>query len=252
MIIKEHFAESIGRFTREAGQRIMVHYAGARQSRAKEDHSPVTDADIEAHRLIFDALKALAPEIPIISEEDENLAALTSAPLYWLVDPLDGTRSFVRGSGEFTVNIGLIRENYPIMGAIYIPQRDALYIGEAGKGAYCLKPGQGPCPVRTRPTPAEGMTVVKSSHHTSPGMEELLGGYKVAHVASASSSVKFCRVAEGEADLYPRLGRTMEWDTAAGQAILEAAGGRVETLDGKRLIYGKPDFINPGFICFGN
>ncbi len=229
----------------------MTHYAGSREARAKEDSSPVTDADIEAHHLILAALQRLNPAVPVISEEDEALATLRPSPCFWLVDPLDGTRGFVSGKGDFTVNIGLIEADYPTLGAIYIPRQDTLYLGGVGSGAMRQRGSDSFEPVYARTPPAGGMRVIQSSHHPSVRMQEFLKRYPVQHSTSASSSVKFCVLAEGGADLYPRLGRTMEWDTAAGQAILEAAGGRMETLEGKRFHYGKPHFENPGFMAFG-
>lgn len=251
MMLSEPLMLEISRIARKAGHRIMEHYAGNRESRAKADRSPVTDADIDASNYILLQLKSFTPEIPALSEENEDFTAFVPTVRYWLIDPLDGTRSYVRGSGAFTVNIGLIENHYPVMGAIYLPLEDMLYYGAAGTGAFCRRGENPPVPIHTRAVPQEGMRVIKSSHHPSRNMDQFLSAFPVHEVTAASSSVKFCLLAEGKADLYPRLSPTMEWDTAAGQAILEAAGGRVETLNGARLSYGKPGSENPSFAAFG-
>jgi 3'(2'), 5'-bisphosphate nucleotidase len=228
----------------------MQYFTGQFATRHKQDKSPVTDADIAANALIVSKLKAMAPHIPIVAEEDETLNEGGHA-MFWLVDPLDGTRAFVRGEPEFTVNIGLIRHGQPVFGVIYAPPQDTLYWGEAGKGAFRAIGSGEPQPIHVRPVPADGVTVVRSKSHPSPATEAYLNTLKVKQLISGSSSIKLCMVAEGSADIYPRFGRTMEWDTAAGHAILAAAGGRVENTDGTPLVYGKPGFDNPAFIAFG-
>ena len=216
----------------------------------KDDDSPVTNADIEANQLITKALKELAPHIPIIAEEDETLGE-SGHELFWLVDPLDGTRSFVRGEPEFTVNIGLIKNGAPLLGVIYAPPQDTLYFGEVGKGAFKATGKAAALPIQVRPPAPEGVVVVRSKSHPSAKTEAYLETLKIKELISGSSSIKICMVADGSADIYPRFGRTMEWDTAAGHAILAAAGGRMETPEGKTLVYGKPGFENPHFIAFG-
>jgi 3'(2'), 5'-bisphosphate nucleotidase len=216
----------------------------------KEDNSPVTNADTEANALITKALRELAPHIPIIAEEDEVLGASGHA-LFWLVDPLDGTRSFVRGEPEFTVNIGLIKDGAPLLGVIYAPPQDMLYFGQVGVGAFRSHGSKEAEPIQVhRPAP-EGMVVVRSKSHPSAKTEAFLETIKVRELISGGSSIKICMVADGSADIYPRFGRTMEWDTAAGHAILNAAGGRLETPEGTTLVYGKPGFENPHFIAYG-
>lgn len=224
-------------------------HAGFEKSQ-KADHSPVTEADIAANQLIVNALSAITPEIPVVAEEDEVLSS-GGHSLFWLVDPLDGTRSFVRGEKEFTVNLGLIHEGLPILGVIYVPAQDILYYGATGQGAYRSMGGAAAEKIAVRTPAADGLVVVRSQSHPSKATQDYLNTLKVKELISGSSSIKFCQVAEGSADIYPRFGRTMEWDTAAGHAILNAAGGRVETADGKPFTYGKPGFENPAFIAFG-
>lgn len=229
----------------------MTHFSPDVEIRRKDDHSPVTDADIEANTLITNALHLLAPHIPIIAEESTTNHHLPTANRFWLVDPLDGTRAFVKGEAEFTVNIGLIENGAPVLGVIYAPPQETLYYGQVGAGAFRVIKNGAPEKLRVRKPAADGMVVVRSKSHPSPATQAYLDTLKVKHIIPGSSSVKFCNVAEGSADIYPRFGRTMEWDTAAGHAILLAAGGRVETPDGKPLTYGKPGFENPHFIAFG-
>ena len=228
----------------------MTHFKAGGETRQKDDNSPVTDADVQANALITEALKNLAPNIPIIAEEDE-LPPAEGHSLFWLVDPLDGTRAFVRGEAEFTVNIGLIKDGKPVLGVIYAPPQQMLYFGLVGVGAFSQEGNAPAKKMQVRAQPENGVTIVKSKSHPSPATQAYLETLKVKEVVAGSSSIKFCQVAEGNADIYPRFGRTMEWDTAAGHAILAAAGGRVETADGKPLLYGKPGYENPAFIAFG-
>ena len=228
----------------------MTYFEGNLNTRKKEDNSPVTDADVAANALIVNALHLITPQIPVVAEEDDVLAA-NGHETFWLVDPLDGTRSFVRGEGEFTVNIGLIHRQRPVLGVIYVPVTGILYHGQEGKGAF-REGGQGQAvAINVRKPADDGLVVVKSRSHPSAATTAFLETIKVKEMIPGSSSVKFCQVAEGAADIYPRFGRTMEWDTAAGHAILDAAGGRVETADGKPFLYGKPGYENPAFIAYG-
>lgn len=229
----------------------MAHFGDHGETLYKNDHSPVTDADLEADRCIRAGLRALLPSIPVISEEAEQQEIIDPAQPFWLVDPLDGTRSFVRGEQEFTVNIALVVDRKPFWGVIYIPATGVVYAGGALAGAFCESAPGARTPIAARAAPQEGLTVMVSHFHASPKMEAFLENYPVHSRCAASSSLKFCVLAEGKADLYPRLGRTMEWDTAAGHAILLAAGGGVTTLDGAPLAYGKPGFENPHFIASG-
>lgn len=236
--------------TRKAGEIIMCYFSGGWTASKKDDNSPVTEADISANNYIIAELAKLAPHIPIIAEEDETMGS-SSHEVFFLVDPLDGTRSFVRGEPEFTVNIGLIVNNKPVWGVIYCPPQEVLYYGMVGGGAYKQVQSQAVEEIKVRLQPADGLTIVRSRSHPSKATNDYLATLNVKENISGSSSVKFCMVAEGLADIYPRFGRTMEWDTAAGHAILQAAGGRVEHTDGSTLAYGKNGFENPAFIAFG-
>ena len=236
----------------EAGAVAMQVYASDFEVRGKADRSPVTEADDRAEAVILERLAALTPDIPVISEEQ---AAAGLAPQagerFWLVDPLDGTREFIQRNGEFTINIALIEAGAPTLGVVLAPALGRLFAGAVGWGAHTHDAG-GQRRITCRSAPAEGVTVVASrSHGDADALESFLAEHKVAANTSAGSSLKFCLVAAGEADLYPRLGRTMEWDTAAGHAVLAAAGGRVTTLAGADLRYGKPGLDNPHFVARG-
>lgn len=237
---------------RAAGAATLEVYATDFAVYEKANESPVTDADHRAEAIILPALAELTPRIPVVSEEAASAGDIPAIDeRFWLVDPLDGTKEFIKRNGEFTVNIALIERHEPVLGVVLAPALDRLYAGAVGDGAYVEDKG-GRRPIACRPVPAAGLTVVASrSHGDAEAMERFLAGRKVAAQASAGSSLKFCLVAAGEADLYPRLGRTMEWDTAAGHAVLAAAGGRVTTLDGADLRYGKPGFANPHFVAQG-
>lgn len=234
---------------KEAGKLIMGYYAGVFATQHKDDKSPVTDADIKANHYITQALSQLTPHIPVIAEEDKALGE--GGELFWLVDPLDGTRAFIRGEPEFTVNIGLVTNHAPLLGVIYAPPQEQLYWGVKGQGAFRQSANGQPEAIRTRAPAPEGLVVVKSKSHPSAATQAYLDTLKIKDMIPGSSSIKFCQIAEGSADIYPRFGRTMEWDTAAGHAILNAAGGRVKTAGGEPLLYGKPGFENPAFIAFG-
>ncbi len=238
---------------RAAGECILQIYHSDFSVRDKADASPVTAADEAAEALILPRLAALTPEIPVVSEEAASAGRIpTVTDSFWLVDPLDGTKEFIRRNGEFTVNIALIEQGRPLLGVVLAPALGRLFAGAVGDGAF-VEDAAGRRPIRCRAVPPEGLTVVASrSHGDAAALDAFLAGRKVAALTSAGSSLKLCLVAAGEADLYPRLGRTMEWDIAAGHAILAAAGGRVETLDGAALQYGKPDFANPHFVAWGS
>ena len=222
-------------------------------TRSKADTSPVTDADEAAERLIVAGLATLQPALPVVAEE---LMAGGAAPqtgrVFWLVDPLDGTKSFIQGRDDFTVNIALVEDRRPVLGVVYAPATHELFAGVVGSGAS-QSHDDGPArPIRCRVPPADGLDVVVSlMHDRQEDIQALLAGRPVRNIRQLSSSSKFCLVANGTADIYPRRGPTNEWDTGAGHAVLLAAGGRVETHDGKELLYGKPDFRNPGFTALG-
>lgn len=242
----------------QAGAIILNFYDGDLSARRKSDSSPVTDADEAAERHIVAALRALTPDVPIVSEEADSaghtpdIGAAGPARRFWLVDPLDGTKEFLSRNGEFTVNIGLIQGSQPILGVVHLPALAATYGGIAGRGAWVQRRGGERHAIAARPTPADGAIVLASrSHGDQQALSGFLGDMVVAERRVAGSALKFCRIAEGIADLYPRLGRTMEWDTAAGHAVLVAAGGSVTTLDGNDLNYGKAGFANPHFVARG-
>ena len=204
-----------------------------------------------AEALILPELAALTPDVPIVSEEAAARGVVPEAgSRFWLVDPLDGTKEFVSRNGEFTVNIALVEEGRPVLGVVFVPARDRLYAGAVGVGAFAEDRGRRE--IACRRPPAEGLTVVSSRSHGDPeALASFLDGRSVAAEVTAGSSLKFCLVAAGDADLYPRLGRTMEWDTAAGHAVVSAAGGRVSAVGGGELGYGKPGFENPHFVARG-
>jgi len=253
ILVDEKLVGAVAAIAEDAGRGIMAVYQGAFSVRQKADASPVTEADEAAERLIVERLRCLTPEIAVIGEE---MVAQGRAPerlgqAFWLVDPLDGTKEFISRNGEFTVNIALIKDGQPVLGVVNLPVRGLSYAA-AGPGRAWRQKNGGPAkPIACRPLPADGAVVVASRSHMTAATEAWLNTVKVASFAQAGSSLKFCLLAAGEADLYPRLGRTMEWDTAAGHAVLAAAGGSVETLDGQPLIYGKPGFENPHFIARG-
>ncbi len=219
---------------------------------AKADATPVTVADTRAEALIVAGLRAAAPEIPVIAEEEVAAGRITApSARYWLVDPLDGTREFAAGRDEFAVNIGLIVEGAPVLGAVASPALGEVHFGRVGQGAWRRRHGVEE-KISVRHAPPEGLTVMASRHYADdPRLAAFLAGYRIASLTNIGSALKFLRVAEGEADFYPRLGRTMEWDTAAPQAVLEAAGGCVLTRDGAPLRYGKPGWENPDFFAWG-
>lgn len=240
---------------REAGTLILRWYGPGCVHAAKADGSPVTQADAAAEALITAGLQRLAPGIPIVAEEAVSAGAGPAEPgrRHWLVDPLDGTREFLACNGEFTVNIALVEDGEPVLGVVGAPALGAWWRGARGLGAERLDGDA--CTARAigvRTPPAAGLTVLGSrSHADEAAMAAYLDGQRVAAFEAAGSSLKFCRIAEGLADLYPRFGRTMEWDTAAGHAILAAAGGSVCRLDGQPLRYGKPGHENPHFVARG-
>ncbi|MBI1398392.1 MAG: 3'(2'),5'-bisphosphate nucleotidase CysQ [Betaproteobacteria bacterium] len=236
----------------EAGRKIMEIYATDFDVSDKSDKSPVTLADTAADALIVERLRALTPDIRIVSEESVQAGEQPdpSRP-FWLVDPLDGTKEFINRNGEFTVNIALVEQRQPALGVVFAPAIDRLFAGAAGLGAQ-VQDTDGRRDIHARVPPVEGLTVVASrSHGDAAALDAFLAGRKVADLRNAGSSLKLCLVAAGEADVYPRLGRTMEWDIAAGHAVLRAAGGRVTRLDGGVFEYGKPDFENPHFVAWG-
>jgi 3'(2'), 5'-bisphosphate nucleotidase len=245
--------ERVADIAKRAGARILTVYDTDFDVETKGDNSPVTQADRLAEDLITQAIRAeISTDIPIVGEEAAEAHGLKQpgGPVFWLVDPLDGTKEFIKRNGEFTVNIALIENGRPVLGVVHLPVLDETFVAGA-PGAF-KQIGDGPLlPIASRAAPAEGLTAVVSRSHGAAEADAFLERYTVANRVGAGSSLKFCRVAEGAADIYPRFGRTMEWDTAAGHAVLRFAGGDVLTTDGAPLTYGKPGLDNPHFIAVG-
>ena len=239
---------------REAGQVILRYYTDTVSAHVKADGSPVTAADHAAEAVILPALHHLTPNIPVISEEQHSAgkSPVGDHDTFWLVDPLDGTRSFVEHTDEFTVNIGLVSNGVPILGVMYLPVDGDLYAAAGpGTAVHCVQ-GRADVHISARTMPADGLTVLSSrSHGDRAKLDAFLQGKLVREHRHSSSALKFCVLARGEADIYPRFGPTCEWDTAAGHAILLAAGGSIETPDGKPLAYGKPKYLNGEFVAYG-
>jgi 3'(2'), 5'-bisphosphate nucleotidase len=245
---------------REAGAAIMTVYAELRHKGAgaeelglthKADGSPLTRADLAAHRIIARGLAALTPAVPVVSEEDSgSMQFRLPAGEFWLVDPLDGTKEFLAQNGEFTVNIALVRDGRALFGAILAPVLARAYWGGEGLGASREIDGRTQA-IRVAPPPMPGrpLRVLASKSHMNAETEAYIARLGACELVRAGSSLKFCRLAEGNADIYPRMGPTCEWDTAAAQAIVEAAGGYVARLDGAPLRYGKPEVLNPHFVA---
>lgn len=249
----------------DAGARVMAVYAGPITVEHKADRSPVTEADRAAEAIILEGLARGEADTPVISEEAFSAGHVPAVGRrFFLVDPLDGTKEFLSRNGEFTVNIALIEDGVPRLGVVYAPARNLLFSAEGPDRAFERRvegvPGAAalesctPHPIHVRRADKNKLVAVASRSHRNPQTEEFLKRYSVGTFVEAGSSLKFCLIASGKADLYPRLGPTMEWDTAAGHAVLAAAGGRVRTLDGAPLTYGKADegFRNPYFIAEGD
>jgi len=243
--------QTLVRIARAAGVVVMRHYEAGCDTRIKSDRSPVTDADEEAEKLILAELAAAFPGVPVVAEEEAAAGRIVQAgPHFFLVDPVDGTKEFVKRGGEFTVNIGEIRDGQPVSGVVLAPAIGRLFVGAVGEGAFELS-NNAPRAITARQPAADGLVAVSSRSHPDAKTDELLKTLPIKGNTNAGSSLKFCLVAAGEADIYPRAGQTMEWDTAAGHAVLAAAGGRMTTWDGAPFVYGKPGFHNGPFIARG-
>jgi 3'(2'), 5'-bisphosphate nucleotidase len=238
----------------QAGAAILSVYDTDFEVGHKDDRSPLTEADLAAHHIIVDGLRALTPDIPVLSEESGEIGFEERRrwPVYWLVDPLDGTGEFVRRNGEFTVNIALVQNGRAIIGVVHAPVLEQTWMGCEGVGAFRLDARGAREALRTRPVPDGPPRVVASRSHGTDAVDRLLQRLGECERVPRGSSLKFCVLAEGGADFYPRLGPTSEWDTAAGQAVLEAAGGAVVDLSGHPLRYNKESLRNPDFLAFGD
>lgn len=257
------YTEAVVDICRQAAEKILAVYADKSlfEVETKADDSPVTRADIAANAVIVNALEALTPDIPILTEESSMVPFETRKKWsqYWLVDPLDGTKEFIRRNDQFTVNIALIREGRPIMGVVYVPVGHVAYVGVAGEGAYKIQDdSKQRLQCRSLPTSStairEAIKIVASANHSNPATENFINIVETrigrVECRSIGSSLKFCLLAEGEADVYPRLAPTSEWDTGAAQAVLAAAGGAVYQPDARPLVYNsKASILNPYFYA---
>ena len=253
----EHMIEDLLATTLKAGAVIMEVYAEDFEVMTKGDSSPVTLADQKGEAIIAADLARIAPHIPMVGEEaasDGDIPDISHG-IFWLVDPLDGTKEFIHRRGDFTVNIGLIEDRKPMMGIVYAPDKGRIWWGIKGVGAWAADVNGGEIinrtPIKTRTANPDELVIVASKSHRSPELEAWLEHYPAAEHISVGSSLKFCLLAEGKADLYPRHGLTCEWDTAAAHAVLVAAGGKVEDADGSALTYAKNSdtFLNPWFMA---
>jgi len=255
MIINQALREAVIDISHRAGAAILQVYANGFDVQRKDDDSPVTSADLAAHRLIVQGLGALTPDVPVLSEESAQLPWETRRQWqrYWLVDPLDGTREFIKRNGEFSVNIALIDAGLPVFGVVQAPVTGVVWHGQRGGKAY-RRDGSNEDAIVTRVPPALPLRVAASRSHRSPRTEELLARMGDIELIAQGSSLKFCRIAEGTLDVYPRLGPTSEWDTAAGQCVLEAAGGVVLAADsGEPFQYNqRPRLLNGDFVALGD
>ena len=245
-------AERLVQPVRDAGKEIMQIHAAGVVADTKADGSPVTMADEAAEASLLHALREMAPDIAVISEENAESHRLAPPDRFFLVDPLDGTKEFLRpdGQGAFTVNIGLVEMGVPLMGIVYAPALDRLFYGVVGQGATEMSAGN-VRDIGVRPVPASGAIAVASRSHRDAATNQWLETHGINDTIATGSSLKFCLVAAGEADVYPRFGPTMEWDTAAGDAVLRAAGGRVTHPEGMPFTYGKTEYRNGGFVACG-
>jgi 3'(2'), 5'-bisphosphate nucleotidase len=241
--------EPLGAACRQAGEAILAVRRRGFAIECKEDRSPVTEADRAAEAILLEALRQYAPEVPVIAEEEVAAGRVPEVGReFFLVDPLDGTKEFVRGGDDYTVNVGLVRDGVPVLGLVFAPERQRLYTAVVGDGAWLDEKGVRR-PIRTE-APRDPLVVVASKSHMNEATAAYLAACAPASKqVSVGSSLKFGLVAEGVADFYPRLSPTSEWDTAAGHAVLLAAGGRVDDLDGTPLRYGKDRFLNRGFVA---
>jgi 3'(2'), 5'-bisphosphate nucleotidase len=242
------------RLARQAAAAVMAVRTAGFAVEHKRDDSPVTAADRIAEALITEGLRAAAPAIPVVAEEAHEAGEVTAAPggRFWLVDPLDGTREFAAGLDTFAINIGLIQGGRPLLGVVVLPATGELFGGIVGGAAWKEDADGRRQAIRARKIPPDGPVVVASRHdQKDPRIADFAAAHRAREIVNIGSAAKFCRVAEGAADLYPRFGRTMEWDTAAPEAVVVAAGGSITDLDGAPLRYGKPSWDNPSFIVRG-
>jgi 3'(2'), 5'-bisphosphate nucleotidase len=240
---------------RQAGRHVLRVYETAFEVQRKADKSPITEADTGAHDIIVAGLKELTPHWPVLSEEGADIAFARRDPWdrYWLVDPLDGTREFVKRNGEFAVIIALVEHHAPVLGAVHAPVLESVYYASRGNGAYKAAGAESPRPIHVQPVAGETVRVAGSRSHSDRRLSEYLERLGRHELVSMGSALKACLVAEGEADLYPRFGPTSEWDTAAAQCIVEEAGGALTDFQLRPLRYNtKESLLNPSFFVFGD
>ncbi|TGN39961.1 3'(2'),5'-bisphosphate nucleotidase CysQ [Marinobacter confluentis] len=235
-----------------ASKKVLKIYTTDFKVNYKSDESPITAADLASHQIIVDGLKELTPDIPVLSEEGSDIPweERSKWQRFWLIDPIDGTKDFTQRTGEFTVNIALIEAGEPVLGVVTAPALKEAYWGSKGEGAF-KRDSDGNIQRITVAEPGDTVRVVASKNHLNDDTKAFIAKFESRELVQAGSSLKFCRIAEGHADIYPRLGPTCEWDTGAAHAVLSAAGGKVETLDGAPLKYGKQDVLNPFFVASG-
>jgi 3'(2'), 5'-bisphosphate nucleotidase len=245
---------NVGELARQAGQKIMSFYQPGVAVERKKDESPLTAADRASHDFLAKSLERLSPDVPVISEEsDEGTGdVIAAAECFWLVDPLDGTKEFIKGTNEFTVNIALIEAGRPLLGVVHAPALNLTFSALRTSGAWRQNGSEPPTAILARKADAARMSIVASKDHAGPLVETMRSRLPNPQLQSMGSSLKFCLVAEGKADLYLRDLPTMEWDTAAAQCVVEAAGGGVYLLDGKPLVYGKPGLKNGAIMTVGD
>ncbi|HSF78303.1 MAG TPA: 3'(2'),5'-bisphosphate nucleotidase CysQ [Steroidobacteraceae bacterium] len=250
-----HLLLDVVALSREAGRAILGVYSSSFTVREKDDASPLTEADLRSQEILASGLRRLRPELPILSEEAEAIPFATRSrwDWLWIIDPLDGTKEFVQRNGEFTVNVALVHGNRPVLGVVHAPVLDTDYFACEGYGAFRRR-GQEPAqPIRVTEPAAAPVRVVGSRSHRGSSLDGFLERVGPHQLVAVGSSLKFCMVAEGAADVYPRLGPTSEWDTAAGHCVLEQAGGHVVRLDGQPLSYNaRPEILNPHFLAYGD
>ncbi len=251
----ETLLEPVVSLARKAGRATLKVYESSFEVSHKPDQSPLTEADIASHEIICSGLAALKPRLPILSEEsyDNDYSRRSGWHDYGLVDPLDGTKEFVNRNGEFTVNIALISDHRPVLGVVHVPVSDITYTGCSGAGAARRSAARAGQQIRVSPLPNGPVRVLGSRSHRGKSLDRFLGHLGDYEFIGVGSSIKLCMVAEGRADIYPRLGPTSEWDTAAAQCVVESAGGQVTDTEGHALRYNtRPEILNPSFLVYGD
>ena len=250
----QNLIPDINKVAQGAGKKINQYFNSSYEIDYKQDKSPVTTADIAAHEYIADHLGILTPDVPLLSEESTQIGFTerNSWEAYWLVDPLDGTREFIKHNPDFTVNIALIQANQPVLGVIYLPVEDCLYFASAGNGAFKCNGSDTKIPISVSRPSASTPRICGSRANPGKSMQQFLHNVGKHKLISRGSSIKSCLVAEGSADIYPRFGPTWEWDTAAAQCIVEQAGGRLTDFEFQALQYNKESLLNPSFMVYGD